>query len=230
MVTCEHGGNRIPARYRPLFAAHMAALSTHRGFDPGALEFAHDLAKATGAFLLTSTTSRLLVELNRSVHNRKLFSEFTRALSPEEKQAILRKHYFPYHDKAEAFVRQSIAQGKRVLHLSSHSFTPELDGEIRNAGLGLLYDPQRAAEAEFCRAWKQGLHAMAPQLKVRCNYPYRGASDGLATWLRKLFPGEMYAGIEIEMCQTHVLAGKAHWKTFRRVLIDALPLTAYRAN
>jgi predicted N-formylglutamate amidohydrolase len=38
VITCEHGGNRIPKPYRDLFHADQALLSSHRGFDPGALD------------------------------------------------------------------------------------------------------------------------------------------------------------------------------------------------
>lgn len=225
IVTCEHGGNRIPTRYLPLFDKNPSALDTHRGFDAGALQFARDLAKAADAFLVTATTSRLLVELNRSIGNPRLFSEFTHDLPIAEKEEILLRHYFPYRERVEAFIREAVARGSRVLHLSSHSFTPELDGEVRNADLGLLYDPGRAAEAEFCRAWRLALKTQAPELKVRFNYPYQGKSDGLATWLRGRFRGDVYAGIEIEANQKHVHAGKAHWAAMRRALIATLPRT-----
>ena len=37
IITCEHGGNEVPAAYAPLFAGHEALLPTHRGWDAGAL-------------------------------------------------------------------------------------------------------------------------------------------------------------------------------------------------
>ena len=52
LITCEHGGNRIPARYRPLFRRHRAALESHRGYDPGALAVARDIAAAFDAELV----------------------------------------------------------------------------------------------------------------------------------------------------------------------------------
>jgi predicted N-formylglutamate amidohydrolase len=67
VITCEHGGNRIPIRYTDLFKANPVLLNTHRGFDPGALSMAKDLAAAFAAPLVASTISRLLVDLNRSV-------------------------------------------------------------------------------------------------------------------------------------------------------------------
>jgi predicted N-formylglutamate amidohydrolase len=78
VITCEHGGNRIPVPYRNLFHAHQALLDSHRGYDPGALIMARALATAFAAPLVASTVSRLLVDLNRSVGHPRLHSEATR--------------------------------------------------------------------------------------------------------------------------------------------------------
>ena len=49
VITCEHGGNRIPAPYRDLFHAHQALLDSHRGYDSGALIMARALATSFAA-------------------------------------------------------------------------------------------------------------------------------------------------------------------------------------
>jgi len=38
VLTCEHGGNRVPAAYRALFEGAEALLATHAGYDIGALK------------------------------------------------------------------------------------------------------------------------------------------------------------------------------------------------
>ena len=96
LVTCEHGGNRIPRRYAKDFASHRALLETHRGWDPGALNLARRLAKTLDAPLIVSQTSRLLVDLNRSEHHRAVFSSISGALPKDEKKQILDAHYRPY--------------------------------------------------------------------------------------------------------------------------------------
>lgn len=58
IITCEHGGNRIPTPYRDLFLGHQTLLSSHHGFDPGALSMARTLADAFAAPLVSSTVSR----------------------------------------------------------------------------------------------------------------------------------------------------------------------------
>ncbi len=130
VVTCEHGGNRIPAEYAGLFRGWRRILATHRGYDPGALVMARQLAAALDAPLVASTVSRLVVDLNRSLGNPRVWSDATRVLPPAGKQRIVRRHYAPYRQRVEALVSDAVAAGRRVIHLSSHSFTPVLDGRF----------------------------------------------------------------------------------------------------
>ena len=222
LVTCEHGGNRIPAKYLPLFRRHRTAVESHRGFDPGALAVARDFAAAFGAELVYSTTSRLLVELNRSRHHRLLFSDMSRALPAAERERVLRRYYYPYRDWVEAEVRQAVESGKRLVHVSCHSFTPVLDGTVRNADIGLLYDPRRAAEARFCLNWQRTLKTAGRGLVVRRNYPYVGYADGLTTHLRKRYPDPAYCGIEIEINQKYPLGDITAWRALRKTLVASL--------
>jgi predicted N-formylglutamate amidohydrolase len=209
LVTCEHGGNRIPAPYAPLFRDHGALLETHRGYDAGALAMARTLARVLAATLLVSTVSRLLVELNRSPGRQFRHSPIMRVAPPDVRAAVCGHYYMPYRDKVEAFVGGAIAAGRRVLHVSSHSFTPTLDGLVRNADVGLLFDPRRRSERELCHRWQAALKERAPHWIVRRNYPYRGVSDGLTTWLRRRFPDRRYSGIELEINQRHARDGHA---------------------
>lgn len=205
ILTCEHGGNEIPPPYLPLFRSAGDVLESHRGYDPGALQLFTELMDLA-VFAKHNTISRLLVELNRSLHHPQLFSEFTKDLSSEEKKEILDNLYLPYRNEVEEQIGKSIASGENLLHLSIHSFTPRLHGKERNADVGLLYDPSRKWEKEICRDFKTLLLKDDPALKVRFNYPYLGTADGFTTYLRKKFP-KHYAGIEIEVNQKHVKKG-----------------------
>ena len=222
LITCEHGGNRIPPRYRPLFAGFEALLASHRGYDPGALALARDLASALAAPLSFSTTSRLLIDLNRSPGHPALYSEATRHAPPEVRRAILETHYLPYRARIEAHVAAEIAAGRRLIHVASHSFAPVLGGEVRNADLGLLYDPARHGELELCRRWQAHLRTADPAWRVRRNYPYTGRSDGLAAYLRKRFAADDYVGVELEINQGHALAGGRRWRALRGDVVVAL--------
>lgn len=201
VITCEHGGNKIPPAYASFFDNAEQLLKSHRGFDPGALELFHLLSKELADFSLFSQTSRLLVELNRSLHHPHLFSTFTKSSSATVKKEIIASFYLPYRKMVEEKIQEFLKE-EEVIHLSVHSFTPELNGEVRNADVGLLYDPSKKGEKEFCGALKKHLNKEWPEAKVRMNYPYHGKADGFTTYLRKRYQ-KGYTGIELELNQKY---------------------------
>jgi predicted N-formylglutamate amidohydrolase len=203
VLTCEHGGARVPSQYRQLFdgAAAGKALASHRGSDIGALRLARALQSAFRVPLYASGVTRLLVDLNRSVGHPGLFSEFSKRLGSTEQTALLNRHYFPHRHAVESWMDGQVRRGRQVVHIGVHSFTPRVDGRIRQADLGLLYDPSRARERALCARWKSALAAIDPELRVRRNYPYLGKSDGFVTHLRKRFDARQYLGVELEVNQ-----------------------------
>lgn len=206
LITCEHGGARVPAAHASLFAHRKRLLASHRGHDLGALPLARQLARVLGAASVFATTTRLLIDLNRSLGHPQLFSEITRALPPAERNALVERHWRSHRDAVDAQIARLVASGRPVLHIAVHSFTPVLHGRRRPFEIGLLYDPARGPERRFVRAWQQALADVAPALRVRRNQPYRGTSDGLTTACRRELPARRYIGVEVEVNQ-RLLAG-----------------------
>lgn len=204
VVSCEHGGNRVPARWRPLFARAGGLLATHRGLDRGAAPLARRIARRLRVGPHVASVSRLVVDLNRSRHHRDLFSRFTRPLPAAERARILARCYMPWRDRVEAEIAGHLASGRAVFHLSVHSFTPVLRGRVRRTDIGLLYDPGRPSETALASRWLALLKERAPRAVLRRNHPYRGTADGFMVHLRRRFPASRYAGIEIEVSQKHV--------------------------
>jgi predicted N-formylglutamate amidohydrolase len=201
ILTCEHAANRVPSRYAPLFAGADDVLDSHRGWDPGALEAAQALGAAFKRPVLAFPFTRLLIEPNRDRRSPRLWSRYTTDLPAEDKERILSRWWLPHRAEAGAMMRQAIAHRRRAVHVAVHSFTGELDGQVRNADIGLLYDPARPGECDFCTRWQALLQAHDPALRVRRNYPYRGVADGLPTALRKQLGDADYVGIELELNQ-----------------------------
>ncbi len=204
VLSCEHGGNRIPPEYKDLFLDAGSVLSTHRGYDIGAAELAASFQHATQAPLELIHVSRLLVEVNRSPGNPQVFSEFTSHLSHDKKMALMANYYYPHRDRVEQHIRQLLEvlpTNQPVIHLSVHSFTPIWDGVKREVDIGLLYDPSRKVERKLCGRWKSLLEDAYPRYQIRSNVPYRGTADGLTTYLRQRLPAERYCGIELEVNQ-----------------------------
>lgn len=204
VLTCEHGGHGVPAPYEHLFKGQGKVLRTHRGWDIGALAVARRMAKDLGASLHFAVTTRLLIDLNRSLHVKGVWSRYSRDLGREEKAKIVAKFYTPFRSQVEAELARLVDKGRRVLHLSIHSFTPELRGEARNAEVGVLYDPKRSFERSLATRLYDAVKAAAPDMRVRKNYPYLGYTDGFTTYLRRRLPASRYAGIEIETRQDEI--------------------------
>jgi predicted N-formylglutamate amidohydrolase len=225
MVTCEHGGNRVPRRYAGLFRGWERRLATHRGMDFGALLMAREMAKALRAPLVASTVTRLLVDLNRSVGHRDVHSRASGRTSLDERERIVRRHYLPYRAQVEDLVAKAIGRGRRVIHISSHSFTPRLRGEVRRADVALLYDPARPGERGLVARWRAAFKRAAPELRVRRNYPYLGKLDGLTSHLRRRHPPDVYVGVELELNQAMVLGTESRWARLRATVVESLRST-----
>ncbi|MDH5804735.1 MAG: N-formylglutamate amidohydrolase [Gemmatimonadota bacterium] len=224
ILTCEHASNAIPQRFKKMFKGGSAALKSNRGWDPGAKRLARSLAKNHRVPLVETKVSRLLVEVNRSEHHPALFSDFLRSADDVTKSEILDRHYRPHRAAVLELVRRKVNRGNTVLHVGVHTFAPRLNGSVRKADIGLLYDPARDAELDFVSRWKAEIKSVSTQTVVRRNYPYRGASDGLTTTLRRMFSGDEYLGVELEVNQKFFQpTGK--WK----VLADTLSETLKRA-
>ena len=199
LISCEHAVNAVPPAHARLFT-DAALLTSHRGWDPGALDTAKAWASALNAPLFAASVTGLLCDCNRSPSNPSVWSSVTRALPPAEKNAILAAWHAPYRTAVGRSAAELLQTHARVLHLAAHSFTPILDGQRRNMDLGLLYDPSRPAEKSLAGAWRRELRRILPELRVRLNAPYRGISDGLPAALRKCL-GEHYLGVEVEFNQ-----------------------------
>lgn len=222
ILTCEHATNRVPPELRKLFENNHQILETHRGYDLGALSLAKNLAKTFQIPLFTSTCTRLICDVNRSPNHPTLFSEFTRTLSHEKRERIIASYYLPHRSAVETCILRQVREGRPVIHIGVHTFTPNLDGVERKADIGLLYDPHRRLEKEFCRQWRHTLIQMTQGLSIRRNSPYRGESDGFPAFFRKIIPENAYIGIELEVNQKHFFLGKAVWKKTGQILADSL--------
>lgn len=220
VITCEHGGNYIPREFRYLFTNHEKVLTSHRGWDMGALEVAKYMARHLGAPLSYQRVSRLLVESNRSLSNEELFSQYSKELEKPIKKYVLSKYYHPYRNAIEKNISRCIDEGQEVLHLSVHSFTPVLNGVERQVDLGLLCDESRWSEMEFCQLWKSQIEQLLPNKLTMINVPYNGADDGFTTYLREKFPPEKYLGVEIEINQKY--AGTEEMAIIRSALSNGL--------
>jgi predicted N-formylglutamate amidohydrolase len=194
IFTCEHASAKIPKSLCPTFDAQ--AWEEHQLFDPGALQVANRLAKALEAPIFCGEYSRLLMDLNRSAHHPKV-SQLIQ--DSEVKQDLIGRLHRPFREQCANWIKTRYKKTNRpVVHISVHSFVRQLEQQVRNADIGLLYDPSRPRELAIAKALKQYLYGQG--WRTRFNYPYRGTADGHTTALRQQFSNRRYSGVEIEIC------------------------------
>ena len=216
ILTCEHASNKLPAAFKNAIPAEV--LKTHRAYDIEAVQVYRKLVKfANPEFYCEGKFSRLFVDLNRTITNKSAFSDYYKQLEKRDKATAAKvkesatKYWNEYRENIEKFVAKNIGSLRKaqrpeaaIVHLGIHSFTPVLNGKVRNTDIGILYDPARPQERAYANVIKGEIKRLYPAMKVRFNYPYKGSSDGLTTTLRKKF-GQKYVGIEIEINQKFFL-------------------------
>ena len=221
IITCEHAYNKVPTLVRKQFEGCTELLNSHRGYDIGALALVRSIAKRFKVEPILGQVSRLVVDLNRSIGHKSLFYDTIGKLPKAVLDDILTLYYFPYREEVRRRIAQSIRK-RPVVHLSIHSFTPVFNGYRRKVDLGLLYDPKRGMEVRYCKQLQEAFRSRSDAI-CYMNHPYRGTSDGLVTALRKQFPEDRYAGIEIEMNQRFALYDRGMYgKKFLEPLLDSL--------
>ena len=198
ILSCEHASHHLPEAYTNLYT--LTFRQTHRGYDRGAFDAFKALQASLNLWGVAGKYSRLLIDLNRSLESPGIFSLRSERLAQSQKQHIIDTIYKPYRNAVFNKVKEEVAKGRQVVHLSLHSFTPVLRGVKRTCDVGLLYDPARSFELQLCQRFFSAL-SLIPRLRVAYNQPYSGTEDGLTTYLRSHFSNEQYAGIEIEFNQ-----------------------------
>ena len=224
LISAEHASCSVPDEWAGLFDGHAELLQSHRGWDPGTPELAAALSAAFRVPLLAGEVTRLLVDLNRSSGHRQHFSEFTRALSAAEQAELVKRYWQPHWSAYREHIERAPS---RLVHLACHSFTPIMNGQLRNADIGLLYDPCRAGEQALARRIAEAIRALRPALKARMNYPYRGTANGMGQQHRRWFPESRLLTLELEI-NTRLLE-RPDWSAVLETVVEACVRAVRRA-
>ena len=201
VISCEHASNRVPAGVD--LGVTAAVLDSHVAWDHGAKEIAGALASRFGAPLFLGEWTRLFVDLNRFPASATVIPAVAFGtpvpgnvgLSAAERACRLEGHA-AWRASVASAVSAAIARCGSCVHLSIHSFTPELGGEVRDYDMGILFDPERTLDRRVADSLLVGLRSAG--LSSRANEPYAGVGDGMTSALRLLHGEHLYAGIEVE--------------------------------
>jgi predicted N-formylglutamate amidohydrolase len=213
VVTAEHASLKIPDRSRGL-GLSLREQESHIAWDEGSKSLAREIARQLSAPLVEGAVSRLVIDLNRSLHHRRVIPAIAfgvpvpgnEALTAEEQARRIELYYEPFRSTALTEISKGVRSTGRCVHISVHTFTPRLNGVVRPLDVAVLYDPRRKREAELGESLAARFSGAG--FRVRRNFPFRGVADGHTTGLRRKFSDKAYAGVEIEVNQS--LLGK--WK------------------
>lgn len=222
ILTCEHAHNKLPGKFKSLFPESQ--VHSHEGWDIGALALSKKISNALKTSFFYGKVSRLIVDLNRSMTAPDLFSKPIKRLKSDVKETLLQKYYYPYREDVVDLIDLLVLEKVQVFHIGVHTFTPKLEGKKRDCDIGLLFDPDRVVEKNFCKELKEILLELDPTLKIRFNYPYKGVSDGFTTTLRKRYKQSRYIGIELEVNQKFPLGEDKRWENLQKNIVSALKM------
>lgn len=201
LLTCEHARAAVPDGVD--LGLDLRHLATHIAHDRGAFPIAHGLHAQTGAPLHAGRFTRLVVDLNRMEDNPDVIAVESHgvpipgnaALDEAGRRARLEAFHRPWREAVRADAMRLASEG-HCLHLSLHSFDPEVDPPRRAFDTGVLFDPSRAPERDHARVLCDGLGSAG--FSARLNEPFAGTPEGVTSWLRAQIPEARYTGIELE--------------------------------
>ncbi|MGI9473975.1 MAG: N-formylglutamate amidohydrolase [Rubripirellula sp.] len=217
LISCEVGGDQVPSqwvhpkflRQEPIKASPtVAAVGSRRKRKPGQLPptltwdqparyVAERMTRALKVPLITNAYSNDLIDVTRSLHHRQLFPTVTRDWPEADRTALIETIYEPYRREVRSAIRKGLDRWGYLIHVSIRSFDLKSKGKPRRADAGLLYDPARDDEVDFCLDWIDEMYEEIPMLRVRRNYPGRGTTDRLTKAMRTEFADENYLGIDL---------------------------------
>lgn len=236
ILTCEHATRFIPKKQTDFFKPHehpegpwgkrtvQQLLDDHWGWDLGALGVARHLQQQLKVPLVVFPLSRLLLEPEdlRNPPDSLFRYGLAASLPLQDKQQLYHQYWLPHIQQIEHEVKKARLHKWRLLHFGIHTFTPVKNGVRRITDIGIQFDTKRPIESALARKLKHRLQPQLPGVRIRLNYPYRGASEGLTSWLRKKFSGSVYAGFEMEVNNIHVRTKTKTGVLIQRILAKEL--------
>lgn len=150
LVVCDHASNAVPERYGSLGLSAIE-LERHIAWDIGARGVALALAEKLACPVILGGTSRLLIDLNRSIHDAtSILAESDHTIVPrnlavndDERAARIREFHVPYHTCIGTHLDTLLALDIRPTLISVHSFSPVLGGVARPWPVAVLWKRAR---------------------------------------------------------------------------------------
>ena len=172
LLICDHASQQLPPEVGDL-GLSAQALNSHIAWDIGAAHVTSLLAARWNCRAVLSGVSRLVVDCNRAPHAAGWMPDHSCGidvpgngnLCADTRQQRQMHWYDPYHRAIDAQLTELDAPAL----IAIHSFTPELNGQIRPWQVGVLWNQDGRLAVPLMAALRQ-----QPGLVVGDNQPYSG--------------------------------------------------------
>ncbi|MBC7282320.1 N-formylglutamate amidohydrolase [Hoeflea sp.] len=230
VLVCEHASRVMPKALGTL-GLDQAALESHIAWDIGAMDVAERLSDLLDATLVSQRFSRLAYDCNRPPESADAYPERSevfevpgnQGLDQQDRSRRAEALYVPFHQAIDALIDERLAQGRDVVLVTVHSFTPVYFGQPRDGFLGILHDEDsRLADAMLDAA------AAAQLERVSRNYPY-GPEDGVTHTLKRHGLTRQIANVMLEI-RNDLISGEEGRTVWAGQVADLLRAAIERLN
>jgi predicted N-formylglutamate amidohydrolase len=222
LLVCDHASRAFPLAMQQLGVANWV-LEKHVACDIGAATVTRHLATMLDAPAVLAGYSRLIVDLNRKLHDPSAFIKVSDGiaipgnldLSEEEKQERVDSFFNPYHGAIAARLDEFRERGIVPAFISVHTCTPVFNRVVRQMHIGIMWDSDPRIPVPLLEA----LRAM-DDVSVGDNEPYSGRHPhDFTVDFHAEQPGYPSVGIEVRQDLVDTDAGARKWA---EILANAL--------
>ena len=150
IIVCDHASNALPEGVGQL-GLDDSVFSKHVAWDIGALKVAHMLGERLNATVISSSCSRLYVDMNRFPDSPTFIPSLSdgieipgnKDLNESDRQQRADDFFWPYQNAISQAVSEIAKLGQTPVVISIHSFTEALaDGALRPWHIGILWNEE----------------------------------------------------------------------------------------
>lgn len=214
LLVCDHASRLIPPSLDNLGVADWV-LDRHVACDIGAKALTLALSRRFNAVAVLAGYSRLVVDLNRQLHDPSAFIKVSDGiaipgnieLQDAQRQARIDTFFDPYHAAVKASLDMLGERGHTPAMISVHTCTPVYNRIVRRWHIGIMWD----ADARIAKPLLANLDRV-PELCVGDNEPYSGAHPSDYTIDQHAERhGLPCVGIEVRQDLVDNQEGAEHW-------------------
>ena len=225
LLVCDHASCRFPESLGDM-GLDPFARRCHLAIDIGASALTECLSDSLGVTAVLAQYSRLVVDCNRELLDPGAFLEFgdgivvpgNRNLRQRDKDDRAEAIYWPYHDAIKQQIKRLKSIGPPPAFISTHSFTPVLNGESRPWQVGILWDADSRLSDVIIEEFR------AAGFDTGDNEPYSGKAPQDFTVDHHAEPiGLPHVGIEVRQDLIADVAGIESIAAVMHKIIESIP-------